>query len=134
MSQENVEIVRQANGYLNDRDWDALLALHHPQLEFCDLRSAVDAPETLRGRKAVEALVAGWSEAWDDFGAEVYNYIDAEPYVICDTRWYGIGRESSIPVDIRQVDVYELRDGRIIRVMLGHGTQAEARKAVGLEE
>jgi ketosteroid isomerase-like protein len=134
MSQENVEVVRAGTTLLNEGNIDALFASYHDDVEFCDLRSAVDTPPVLRGVEAVQALLVGWSEAWNDFGSEVYEYIDAEPYVICDTRWYGTGRESSVPIDIRQVDVFEFRDGEIIRVTLGYATKAEALKAVGLEE
>jgi ketosteroid isomerase-like protein len=119
---------------LNQGNWDAIFEPYHHDVEFCDLRSAVDAPEVLKGVEAVQALLNGWSEAWDDFGSEVYEYIDADPYVICDTRWYGTGRESNVPIDVRQADVFELRDGKIIRVTLGHASTAAALEAVGLEK
>jgi len=134
MSQENVEIVRRGTALLNEGKWDALLDLFHRDVEFCDLANAVDTPQVLRGAEAIQALLIGWSEAWDDFGLEVCEYLDADPFVICDTRWYGTGRESNVTIDVRQADVYELRDGKLIRVTLGHATAAEALKAVGLEE
>jgi ketosteroid isomerase-like protein len=133
VSRENVEIVRKGTVFLNEGNWDALFALYHRDVEFCDLRSAVDTPEVLRGVEAVQALLIGWSQAWENFGSEVYEYVDADPYVICDTRWYGTGRESNVPIDVRQADVCEFRDGRIIRVTLGYATTPEALKAVGLE-
>jgi ketosteroid isomerase-like protein len=134
MSQENVEIVRRGTALLNEGNWDALFELYDHDVEFCDLRSAVDTPEVLRGVEAVRALLIGWSEAWDGFGSEVYEYIDADRCVICDTRWYGTGRESNVPIDVRQADVCEFRGGKIIRVTLGYATTAEALEAVGLAE
>ncbi len=134
MSQENVEILRAGNTLLNEGNFDALFASYHDDVEFCDLRSAADTAEVLTGVEAVQDLLVGWSEAWADFGAEVYEYIDTDPWVICDTRWYGTGRESSVPIDIRQVDVFEFRDGEIIRVTLGYATKAEALVDLGLEE
>jgi hypothetical protein len=86
MSQANVEVVRSGTALLNDENWDALFELYHHDVEFCDLRSAVDTSEVLTGVEAVRALLIGWSEAWDDFGSEIYEYIDADPYVICDRR------------------------------------------------
>ena len=56
----------------------------------------------------------------------------ADPYVICDTRWYGTGRESSVPIDAHQADVCEFRDGKVIRVTLGYATTADALEALGL--
>ena len=132
MSQDNVEIVRQGNALLNAGDWDALLQLYHCDVEFCDLRSAVDTPQTLKGADAVHALLIAWSEAWDNFGSEISEYIDADPQVICDTRWYGTGRESNVPIDVRQADIYELLDGRVVRATLGYPTVADALDALGL--
>jgi hypothetical protein len=74
----------------------------------------------------------GESEAWDDFGSEIYEYIDADPYVICDTRWYGTGRESNVPIDVRQAGVFEFRDGKISRVTLGYASTAAAFEATRL--
>jgi hypothetical protein len=102
-------------------------------MEFCDLRSAVDTPQVLRGADTVRSLLIAWSEAWEDFGSEVYEYIDADPCVICDTRWCGTGRESGVAIDVRQADICELRDDKIFRLTLGYVSTDEALAAVGLE-
>ena len=44
------------------------------------------------------------------------------------------GPTESTPVDVRQADVYEVRDGKIIGITLGYATKAEALEAVGLRE
>ena len=134
MSQENVELVRRANALLNQGDWDAMTLLSDPDIVFCDLRNAADAQQVLTGSESVRALLAQWSEVFDDLGVEVYEYLDDEPYVICDARWYATGQQSQMSVDVRQVDVYEVRDGRIIGITLGYTTKAEALEAVGLGE
>jgi hypothetical protein len=133
VSRENVEVVRRGIELLNEGSWDALIDVCDPNVEFCDLRSAVDTPQVLSGADSVKALLIAWSDAWDDFGAEVYEYVDPDPFVICDTRWYGTGRESGAGIDIRQADVYEVRSGTLIRVTLGYTDKAEALKAVGLD-
>jgi ketosteroid isomerase-like protein len=134
MSQENVEVVKRANALLNQGDWDEIALLADPDIVFCDLRNAADTEQALEGSESVRALLAQWSEVFDDFGVEVYEYVDAHAYVICDSRWYARGKQSQMPVDVRQTDVYELRDGKIVRVTLGYATKAEALEAVGLRE
>jgi ketosteroid isomerase-like protein len=134
MSRENVEIVKRANALLNRGDWDAMAALAHPDIAFVDLRNAADTQQTLEGSQSVRALLAQWSEVFDDFGVETYEYVDIGAYVVCDSRWYARGRQSQMPVDVRQTDVYELRGGKIISVTLGYANAAEALKTVGLRE
>ena len=53
---------------------------------------------------------------------------------VCHVRWYARGQTSQMPAGVRQPDVYELRDGKIIRMTLGDATPAEALEAVALLE
>jgi ketosteroid isomerase-like protein len=134
MSQENVDVVKRAIALLNRGDWDEMALLAHPDIVFRDLRNAADTQQTLEGSQSVRALLAQWSEVFDDLGVDTYEYVDNDAYVVCDSRWYARGKQSQMPVDVRQTDVYELRDGRIISVTLGYANAAEALEAVGLRE
>jgi len=134
MSKENVDVVKRANALLNRGDWDEMALLWHPHIVFRDLRNAADTQQTLEGSQSVRALLAQWSEVFDDFGVEIHQYVDTRAYVVCDSRWYARGKQSQMPVDVGQTDVYELRDGKIISVTLGYANAAEALEAVGLRE
>ena len=70
----------------------------------------------------------------DEFRTEVYEYVDAGPWVICDTRWHGKAKGSDAHIQNRVADAYEVRDGRIVRVVMSFPDIATALKAVGLEE
>jgi hypothetical protein len=59
--------------------------------------------EVFRGREAGRLVAGNWTAAYDDFGAEIYEYIDAGPWVICETRWHGKGKESGLPIDGRRL-------------------------------
>ena len=87
MSQENVESVRRANAAFNRRDPDAAVADYHPDVQWRDLQHAPDAPERLNGRDALLAYWAQWEDAFDDFTAEIEEYIDAGASVVAMTRW-----------------------------------------------
>jgi ketosteroid isomerase-like protein len=135
MSQENVEIMRRVNELANTGGWGAVLdEAYHPDAELRDLRHAPDLPEVVRGRDAVRLVLTNWTAAYDDFGAEVYDFIDAHPWVICDTRWYGRGAGSELPIDVRGADAYELKEGRIVRTIIGYADVATALKDLGLKE
>jgi hypothetical protein len=53
-------------------------------------------------------------------------------YVVCVTRWTGRGKASDAAVDVSQVDVYDLREGKIIRATLAYPDKTTALEAVGL--
>jgi ketosteroid isomerase-like protein len=135
MSQANVEILRRCVELLNVGDWDALFELYHPDVhvEFRDLQSPPDMPEVLQGREALRRVVAHWTEPYDEFGAEVYEYIDAHPWVICDTRSHGTGKGSDV-IDLHFADAYEVMDGKIVRAIVGYPDVATALEAAGLAD
>jgi ketosteroid isomerase-like protein len=134
MSQENVEIVRRGNAAFNSGDYVAFAESLHPDIEFGDRAHAADAPATLRGAQALLSLLSEWRESFDDFRAEIQEYIEAGDHVVCVTRWTGRGKASDAVVDISQVDVYELREGKIVRAMLAYPDKATALEAVGPRE
>jgi ketosteroid isomerase-like protein len=132
MSEQNVEIIRRANAAFNRRDRNAAFADFHPDIEWRDLEHAADAPECIHGRSALLALWDGWEEVFDDFTAEVEEYIDAGESVVAVTRWRATGKGSNLVVETHQADVYEFADGSIVRATLGYADRAAALKAVGV--
>lgn len=134
MSQENVEIVRRANALFRAGDLEGLIELYHPDAQWRDLQHAPDTPEAVQGRSAIYALWTQWLGTFDDFTVDVHDFIDAHPWVICPSRWYGTGKQSGATIDIRVADAIEVRDGKIVRIVLGYADTATALKAVALAE
>jgi ketosteroid isomerase-like protein len=133
MSQENVEVVRRMNAAFNRRDGAAISAYYHPDVELRDLQHAPDAPERLIGIDAIRAYWAQWDDAFDDFTAEIEEYLDSGPYVVMATHWRGKGKDSGLQIDLRAVEVVEFADGKITRLTSGYANTDEALKAMGLE-
>jgi ketosteroid isomerase-like protein len=134
MSEENVEIVRRGNAAFNGGDVDAFLELLAPDAEFQDLANAPDQSRVVKGRTAIHEVWTLWAAAFDEFRADVDEYIDRGDVVICDVHWLGQGKGSGMSVDTHQFDVYELREGLIVRATLGCRSKAEALEAAGMSE
>jgi ketosteroid isomerase-like protein len=130
MTQANVEIVMRIIASFNQGDLDAAAELVHPNAEWRDLSHAPDTPEVLAGVEAILAVAELWAQAFDRFGVDVYEYIDADPWVVCDTRWYGTGRGSAAGGEIHQADAYELKLGKVARAVLACPDTATALQAV----
>ena len=71
---------------------------------------------------------------YDEFGAEVYEYIDARPVGHLRHALARQGRGSDVPVDVRFADAYEVKDGKIVRAILGYPDVATALADLGLAE
>jgi SnoaL-like domain len=72
-----------------------------------------------------------WEEAFDDFGADIEELIDAGRYVVAVTRWYARGNGSGIVTDVRQADVFEVEEGKVVRVTLAYPDKHAALTVVG---
>jgi len=134
MSQENVEIVKAMNATFNSGDLEGALASFAPDAELRDLANGPDQPTVIRGADQMRQVWALWLEAFDELHADLEEVFDAGNAVVCKAHWVGRGATSGMSIDVRQFDVFELRDGTIIHATLGHKSKGEALEAVGLSE
>jgi ketosteroid isomerase-like protein len=132
MSQENVEVVREANRAWQSGDFDAVVRALDPDIQW---HTAADEPDagTHRGVSNVLSVIGGWMRAFEDFSVDVLELIDAGDYVVMPLIARGRPRGSEASVEVPETQVFTVRDGKIIDVH-EYRTKAEALKAVGLEE
>ena len=134
MSQENVEIARRANAAFNRGDVDAALEPFAPDAELRDLANAPDQASVTKGTDAIRGAWTLWTAAFDELVAEVEEWTDAGDAVIAAVHWQGRGKASGMSIDVRQFDLYEFRDGLVVRATLGLKSKAAALEAAGLRE
>jgi ketosteroid isomerase-like protein len=127
MSEENLEVVRRVNRAFDERDVDALLAEHHPDVEVVVLRSDIEGP--YRGHDGLRRMVT------EAFAADMEIRVD-------DIRDYGnrvlvVGRQHAtvrgVPFDRVLAEVYELAAGQVVR-MQAFARIEDALEAVGVRE
>jgi ketosteroid isomerase-like protein len=134
MSQENVNIGMRANAAFNRRDVDAALQFFSPDAELRDLANAPDQAGAVKGIDAIREAWTLWSAAFDELRADVDEWTDMGNAVIGEVHWQGRGKASGMSIDVRQFDVYEFRDGQIVRATLGLKSKDAALKTAGLSE
>jgi ketosteroid isomerase-like protein len=129
MSQENVEIVRRAAEWFNDRDLAALLGLFDEDAEWIEDQRYPGA-ETFRGPAGVERSIRKWWDAWGELAMLVDETIDLGDRVVVAGRVEARGHDSDVAVEAPFGGVYEFRDGKVIRVRV-LGSSEEALEAAG---
>jgi ketosteroid isomerase-like protein len=133
MSQENVEVVRQAHEAFNCRDLDALTGLTEPGWVMDWTRSISPQRGVNRGRAGVEAWIAEITEAFESFEIDALEYVAAGDRIVVPSRVKGRGRGSGVVVDAEGATVWELERGKVVKLTL-YGTRQEALEAAGLTE
>ena len=130
MSQENVEIARQAFEHFvrtGAQQWEAI----DPEVQVYDH----DIPDagTYRGHEGYLSWLANWGEAWEDFSMRAERWIDAGDKVVFIFQLTARGKGSGVQIKRRDAMVFTFRDGKWVRVDY-YNNEPQALEAVGLEE
>jgi ketosteroid isomerase-like protein len=138
MSQEDVEIVRQgfevweAAWNSGTEDLAALLALFDDDLVTRRLAPMPD-PGVWHGLEGMLAVVAEWTDTFDEFTMKGEQFIDAGDQVIVRVAQEGRGDDSGVPVTGTFWFVLGVRDRKVITFDM-YATRADALEAAGLSE
>jgi ketosteroid isomerase-like protein len=136
MSEETVEVIREAVDALNRRDPDAFIAFLSPDVEW---EERGDVLPGLRGVYRGRAEVREWFEeafleVWESFHLEVEEMTEAsDGRVFQGWGFSARGRGSGVATELRGWNVFWLADGRVARRQL-FWARDEALEAAGLSE
>jgi ketosteroid isomerase-like protein len=139
MSEENVEIVTRSFEAFQEGMRRGDLAVWFDSEDLADDFEWVIPPEvvglgTYRGREGFLEFMRAWTEDYENWSIDLERVIDAgEDRVVGVFHHRATGRASGVPIELVQGIVWELADGRVVR-MRNYMTPAEALEAAGLSE
>jgi ketosteroid isomerase-like protein len=138
MSQENVEVVRRIfDGFqaaIERGDPDAWIAETVPDDYEWIVPGEFAGRSVWRGREEFGEFVRIWTEDFEGWSIRAERLIDAgDDRVVALTLQSGTGKTSGVPVEMNLGQIYELKDGRMVRVR-NYFSHAEALEAAGLRE
>jgi ketosteroid isomerase-like protein len=132
MSEENVELIARVFPESGPANLGVLLSILDEHVEW-DYIGAFPESTTYRGPEEVSEYLAEWSEAFDDFGVEAEEIIDAGESVIVLIHQWGRGKDTGAPVESRTWQVLAFRSGKVTHCR-GYASKAAALEAAGLSE
>jgi ketosteroid isomerase-like protein len=132
MSQENVEIVRQALAAYSNGGPEALADYWDPEIEV-GVASELAQAGTYRGREAVLAWMSEWDEAWERIEYTPEDIVGNGDTVVVTLLYDGIGKGSGLRIDGRWWYLIRLRGRKIVSLGL-YADRNEALEAAGLSE
>ena len=147
MSQENVEIVRDAfeviygavgrpttTGTSLGRDRERAAELIDSNVEMHGTVGGLWEDRVARGLPEIlDSLMAEDLEAWEERRLDPKSFLHISDLVVVLMHEYRRGKASGIEVETDTAVVFTVRQGRVISVQ-GYLDQAEALKAAGLSE
>ncbi len=133
MSQENVEVVRRFAECWERLDWEGTAELADPDVEQHPTVGGLEGGRVLHGVDEIRRDYESVEENWDEHRVEMEKVIDAGDRVVLFQREYQRGRSSGLELEIEAAVVFDLRDGRIVRIQ-GYMDRGEALEAAGLAD
>ena len=140
MSQENVEIVRAVNeafeagvergDFGGAWDHEAMAA----DAEMIPAPEVAPAAASYRGRDGFVEFMLTWTEDFENWSVRLERLIDAsDDRVIVFLHQSGVGKGSGVPVELNYGAIFELEEGRVVRLRV-FLSPAQALEAAGLSE
>jgi ketosteroid isomerase-like protein len=132
MSDENLEVIRQAYVALSQGDEDTLRNLSAAELVVDFSRRLVE-PAVLGRDEALGVLFSQLGEAWEDWPLwEPQELIDADDRVAAFIRTTARGKGSGAEVEAYVWNVWTFRDGKVVELKYFGDDRAAALEAAGL--
>jgi ketosteroid isomerase-like protein len=130
LSQEHVEIIRRALPETAPANLEALFAILDENVEW-DYVGAFPEIQTAHGPAEVREFLRGWSGAFDGFGLQGEEAVDAGDSVVVLVRQWGRGKETGAEVENRTWQLFTFRDGKVVHCR-GYDSKAAALEAAAL--
>jgi ketosteroid isomerase-like protein len=132
MSRENVQVVRRSLDAFNRRSIPGMKAENHPDVEIDWSASRGLEAGVYRGWDETDTFYENWFDMFEQITLETERFIESGDLVLVPNTAVMRGRDG-IETIARSCFIFELREGRIVRISLYQDTQ-EALEAAGLSE
>jgi ketosteroid isomerase-like protein len=127
----NTEVVERLIKAFEDGDTEAALAELHPEVEFLPIRAQLEGT-SYRGHDGYRRVVADFEEDWEDLRLPPERIHEAGDRVVVSGRMVARGKASGVELDIPLALLYELREGKVVRIE-SFADPDEALRAAGVE-
>jgi uncharacterized protein len=114
MSQETLELFRAGLAAWNEADYETIVEMCHPDVEWTFSDRLPDATGHIRGREQVRGFFETFTGDWSEISIRADRIADHGPDVVADVAFTAKGRDG-IEVSMRFIHVWTVRDGQIVR-------------------
>ena len=116
--QQHEQLLRDGMDAFNRGDLEGLVRIFDERLE-SHVAPGLANPGTWHGYEGFAEMVSGWSEAFErQYNTIVSMHHPDEHHVIAEIRQAAVGAGSGAPVEMTLFYLFEIRDGRAVRLQL----------------
>jgi ketosteroid isomerase-like protein len=127
----NVEVVERLIKAFEEGDLEAAVSELDPDAELLPIRAQLEGT-SYRGHDGYRQLVADFEEDWEGLRLLPERIRESGDQVLVSGRMVATGKASGVELDIPLALLYELRNGKVVRLE-SFSDPDEALRATGLE-
>jgi ketosteroid isomerase-like protein len=118
VASSNLEIVERGFEAFNAEGIDGILPLIHPDFEATTPPDLATEPDTYRGHEGVRRWFSSFDEVMDEIRWDARGFREAGDLVLVEFTLRARGRTTGLDFGQEAVMVWQLRDGKAIRLYL----------------
>ena len=116
MTPSNAELLAPIHEEWGRGNWRLRFDLYHPDMEWGWSDEFPGLGGVYKDTRNPNPRLRAWLSEWENWRAQAEDYLEFGDHVVVLARYHGQGRGSGVEIHQEGAHVFELRDGKIVRM------------------
>jgi len=116
MASGNVDLIRPIYEEWRRGNWRPRFDVYHPHMEWGWSDEFPGLGGVYDDRRDPNPRLRSWLSAWEEWRVEPDEYLEVGDHVVVMATYHGRGKGSGVEVRQRGAHVFELREGKVVRL------------------
>jgi hypothetical protein len=125
----NVELIRPIYEEWGRGNWRPRFDVYHPNMEWGWSDEFPGLAGVFEDHEDPNPRLLAWLSGWEHWRAEADEFLEFGDHVVVLATYHGRGRGSGVEISQEGAHVFELRDGKVVRLEI-FATRAKALQSV----
>jgi ketosteroid isomerase-like protein len=129
LAPSNVDLIRPIYEEWGRGNWRPRFDLYHPNMEWGWSDEFPGLAGVYEDHEDPNPRLIAWLSGWEHWRAEADEFLEFGDHVVVLATYHGRGRGSGVEISQEGAHVFELRDGKVVRLEI-FATRAKALQSV----
>jgi uncharacterized protein len=129
LAPSNVDLIRPIYEEWGRGNWRPRFDVYHPKMEWGWSDEFPGLAGVYEDHEDPNPRLVAWLNGWEHWRAEADEFLEFGDHVVVLATYHGRGRGSGVELSQEGAHVYELRDGKVVRLEI-FATRAKALQSV----
>jgi uncharacterized protein len=129
LAPSNVDLIRPIYEEWGRGNWRPRFDVYHPKMEWGWSDEFPGLAGVYEDHEDPNPRLVAWLNGWEPWRAEADEFLEFGDHVVVLATYHGRGRGSGVEISQEGAHVFELRDGKVVRLEI-FATRAKALQSV----